>query len=224
MQATIAVWIVAAGRPEHVLAVNWLNESTPDDQAFFLIQLEAVRIGESQPAPLFTRLAGPTEESKAIGKEKKLLGERHVARLKFWEQLLNRAEELGISHHANRAPVKDSWIGAGAGRTGFTWSYSIWKSRGGAVELYIDNGNAEETLAMFDALRADKAAVESEFGSPLDWQRLEDRRGCRIRHVVECQGLQSPESEWPSIQSQMAQSMDRLVKALGPRLSRLPVA
>ena len=50
MQAKVAVWIVADPRPEHVAALNWLNESASAD--FYLLKIEAIRIEESPPAPL----------------------------------------------------------------------------------------------------------------------------------------------------------------------------
>ena len=31
---------------EHTKAIDWLNETTPDDISFYLIKLEAIRIGE----------------------------------------------------------------------------------------------------------------------------------------------------------------------------------
>ena len=53
-----AIWIVADHRPEHMGAVQWLNESSPAD--FFLLKVEAVRIDDSPPAPLLTPIVGRT--------------------------------------------------------------------------------------------------------------------------------------------------------------------
>ena len=41
LEAKTAVWITKAPRPEHVKAVAWLNETTPDDISFFLVRLDA---------------------------------------------------------------------------------------------------------------------------------------------------------------------------------------
>ena len=127
LDAKAGIWITRMPRPEHVRAVSWLNETSPDDVAFFLVQLAAYRIGDSEPAPLFTVIAGPSAEGKGFGQERKVLAERHVLRLKFWEQLLARAKEKGVQTHAGRSPSKDSWMGAGAGRSGLAFVYLIWK-------------------------------------------------------------------------------------------------
>ena len=52
--AKTAIWIVANARPEHVNAINWLNEASSAD--FYLVKLEAIKIGDSPAAPLFTLL------------------------------------------------------------------------------------------------------------------------------------------------------------------------
>src|SRR5699024_4385408 len=58
VEASCAIWIVSEPRTEHVKAIAWLNESTSTD--FYLIKLEAIKIGDSSPAPLFTEIVGPS--------------------------------------------------------------------------------------------------------------------------------------------------------------------
>ena len=90
LDAKAAIWITSAPRPEHIRAIQWLNETTPNDVAFYLVRLAAYRISGSDAAPLFTVIVGPSAESKSFGKQKKELAERHVLRLRFWEQLSQR--------------------------------------------------------------------------------------------------------------------------------------
>jgi hypothetical protein len=45
-----AIWIASEPRPEHVKAITWLNESNSAD--FYMVQVEAVRIGGLPAAPL----------------------------------------------------------------------------------------------------------------------------------------------------------------------------
>lgn len=87
--AKAAIWIVADPRPEHVSAITWLNESSL--ASFYLLKLEAVAIGKSEPAPLLTLIVGPSEESREVGKAKKELAERYFIRHEFWGQLLEKA-------------------------------------------------------------------------------------------------------------------------------------
>ena len=126
--ARAAVWITSDPRPEHQQAIRWLNEALPVDTAFYLLKLEAFRIGDSEPAPLFTLVAGPSVTARQIGHQKKELAERHVQRPQFWEQLLARANQRTPLH--NRiSPGTENWISTGAGRSGLGFNYVILMDR-----------------------------------------------------------------------------------------------
>lgn len=219
LEAKTAVWITKAPRPEHIKALAWLNETTPDDISFFLVRLDAYRIGSSDLAPLFTVIVGPSAEAKAFGQQKKELAERHVLRLKFWEGLLSKAKERGLLMHASRSPTKDSWISAGSGRSGLTFNYVVWMDDKTAAELYIDTGDRDDNKRIFDTLAAKRDAIDQAFGGKLEWERLDEKRACRIRHTIEEGGLTIGENQWPKIQDAMIDAMRRLANALKPYLS-----
>ena len=220
LDAKAAIWITSAPRPEHIRAIQWLNETTPDDIAFFLVRLAAYRISGSDAAPLFTVIVGPSAESKSFGKQKKELAERHVVRLRFWELLLPRAKEKGVLLHAQRSPSKDAWISAGAGvRSGVSFTYVIWMTDETAVELYIDTGDKDENKRIFDGLHKHQAEIERSFGSPLSWERLDDKRASRVRSILKEGGL-NDEEKWQVIQDAMISAMDRLAKGVKPFLAR----
>lgn len=48
------------------------------------------------------------------------------------------------------------------------------------VELYIDTGDVDETLAIFQALHDRHDEIEAAFGNRLDWQEISEKRVCRI--------------------------------------------
>lgn len=220
LDAKAAIWITSAPRPEHIRAIQWLNETTPDDIAFYLVQLAAYRISGSDAAPLFTVIVGPSAESKSFGKQKKELAERHVVRLRFWEQLLSRAKEKGVLLHAQRSPSKDAWISAGAGvRSGVSFTYVIWMTDETAVELYIDTGDKDENKRIFDGLHKHQAEIERSFGGPLSWERMDDKRASRVRSILKEGGL-NDEGKWQVIQDAMISAMDRLAKAVKPFLAK----
>lgn len=216
LEAKTAVWITPKPRPEHVRAVAWLNETTPDDVSFYLVQVAAFRIGASAPAPLLTVIAGPSAEGKGFGQQKKQLAQRHLLRLKFWEGLLEQAKQKGVLTHTQRSPSKESWIGGASGRAGLGFNYVIWMDDDASVELYIDTGDLEENKKIFDSLFSRKPDIEKTFGGPLEWERLDERRACRIRHTLHNGGLSVGEAEWGKVQEPMIDAMRRLVEALKP--------
>ena len=220
LDAKTAIWITPLPRPEHVEAVTWLNEITPPDTAFYLVRIEAFRIGTSEPAPLFTTVAGPSEEAKERGEKKQELAERYVNRLRFWEKLLTRAKDR-TSLHANVSPSKDNWLNAGAGTSGVAYGYTIRMEKG-CVELFIDRGpqKKEETDAFFAKLQANSSEIEQAFGQALEWDRVEGRRICRIKSHSVLGGLRD-EEQWPEIQDDMIERMIRLENALRPHVKKL---
>lgn len=191
LEAKAAIWIVSDPRPEHVRVLTWLNESSP--ASFYLLKVEAIRIGCSEPAPLLTAIVRPSPDSADIGATKHELAGRYKLRYAFWTSLLERASQR-TSLHAGRSPTKYHWIGTGSGKSGLMFSYVVHK-HDGQVELYIDRGpdQQDENLAIFDELEAKREDIEAAFGEPLDWQRLESRRACRIAKRLEAGGYRDDE-------------------------------
>ena len=114
------MWIVAQPRPEHIKAVNWLNEST--DTPFYLLQIEAVKIGDSAPAPLLTRIVGPSIETRAAGVKRRELSERNATRYRFWEGLLEHAKAK-TTLFAQRVPNTAHYLGVTTGLPGTSWTF-----------------------------------------------------------------------------------------------------
>ncbi len=218
LEAKVAIWISPSPRPEHERAIHWLNEVAPADTSFYLVKVEAFRIGDSPPAPLFTVIAGPSPEGRQIGARKRELAERHILLREFWTQLLERARKR-TSLHARRKPTTDYWIETGAGMSGVKYIYVLLKDRA-RIELYIDTGDEAENKRLFDALFAHKDEIEAAFGEPLDWQRLDHRRASRIAYVLPGGGLPDQE-RWPQIQEAMIEAMVRFERAFKPHIRAL---
>jgi hypothetical protein len=216
--AKSAIWIVSEPRPEHVSTITWLNESSP--ASFYLLKVEAIRIGESPPAALLTKVVGPSEESREVGETKKEMAERYIVRHRFWKALLERAAKR-TNLHANISPSRSGYVGTSAGRSGLNFNYVVRQHDGGA-ELYIDRGRESGTQNedIFDGFAGAKEEIERAFGGPLDWQRLEGARACRIKKQIDLGGYRD-EPQWPEIHYAMIDAMVRLDKALKPHIKAL---
>ncbi len=222
LDAKTAIWVTADARPEHEKVINWLNESTPADISFYLVRVEAIRIGNSPFAPLFTVMARPDQQSKEIGEKKKEWADRNHRCLAFWESLIDRSKGR-TKLFTNLSPGKETWLGTGAGKSGVAFNYNIWTNAGG-VELYIDYAHdaGQKNKTIFDALYAQRDAIEREFEGPLEWSRLDEKRASRIGKHIPGGGLTQPDT-WPTLQDQMIDAMIRLDRALRPRLAKIEV-
>ena len=218
--AKAAIWIVADPRPEHVGAISWLNESSSAN--FYLLKVEGIRIGASEPAPLLTLIVGPSEESREVGEKKKEMAERYSIRYEFWNKLLDKAKEK-TKLHAQISPGQYGWIGTGAGKRGLGYNYGVTKHEG-QVELYIDRGrdSEDENKKIVDELSSHKDEVEKVFGEPLKWERLEGKRACRISKKIELGGYRD-DDKWPEVHEAMIDAMCRLEKSLKPHILKLKI-
>lgn len=218
LEAKTAVWVATEVRQEHQRVIDWLNEVTGADMSFYFVKVEAIRIDDSPFAPLFTPLSQPDQQTREIGEQKKELAERHVMRQEFWKQLLERSNGL-TSLTENRNPTNEHWLEVATGKSGIHYAYLILKDKGG-IEVYVDVGDRDRNKAIFDKLYEERDQVEREFGTALDWQRLNDKRASRIRIYYHGMGsLREPEL-WPSLQNRMIEGMIRLDKTFRNRIRR----
>jgi hypothetical protein len=95
------------------------------------------------------------------------------------------------------------------------WNYVV-RQEETRSELYIDAPEAAENKPLFDALYNHREAVEEAFGGPLCWQRLDEKRACRISLTVP--GGWLDETTWPGAIEKAVDAMGRLYGALAPRV------
>jgi len=220
LEAKTAIWISSEPREEHIKAINWLNEYTPDDVSFYLVKIEAVKIGDSDPAPMFSVVAQPTETAKSVGQEKKEYAERHHLRKEFWTLLIDKLKGK-TKLHANLSPAIYHWMGTGAGKSGIGYNYVVTNDYVSS-EVYLDRGKDYPSLnkERFDALFAHKEEIEKVFGDQLSWERLDKKRASRIVIRFKGFGLKDKET-WNEAQDKMIDSMIRLEKTFKPYIEKL---
>ncbi len=184
LNAKVMVWIVKEAREEHRAAIEWLNNNTATDINFFLIEIHAYRIGDSDPAPKFEVVEKPNDfvkRSKVNDHEDGELNKRQAARLFFWEEFNKVVIERGKPFNLRKAST-DFWydvaIGSSEAHIGINL---VNKENKIVVELYINN-NKE----LFDYLKSRKEAIETELGFELDWDRLgSQKKASRIKYYID---------------------------------------
>jgi hypothetical protein len=147
------------------------------------------------------------------------LTESHRIRLAYWASFAEYLNEKKSKFRIRR-PNKDHWFSFGIGRAGFHLSATIStdKERIG-VEFYAQN---DVDKAAFNALLAQKEAIESEFGEPLDWQELPGKKASRIalfKYGVDV----SDEKQYPESHAWMLSKLDRFRDVFAPRVKSLPL-
>ena len=215
IDAKCVIWIAREIRPEHANAINWLNEFT--GIAFYLVQVEAYRIGNSEPAPYFKLVCRPDADMKAMGADIKELTERDRFNVEFWDLLMEKCKGQ-LDHYCNKKASKYHFHGGSAGRGGFSFVFLATR-KGYGLELYIDSLDEDKNYTYLRELQDSKDEIEKEFGQPLRWEELPDKRACRVRFIINEQSI--TECDWKNAQDQMIECMKKFEKVMRPRLKSL---
>ena len=217
------VWIAKKFRDEHRAALDYLNSRTGEDTKFFGVVVEVWKIDNSRPAVNFDLVATPNEWHKeSVGKPGDgRTSERKERYRAFLQRLVDMLREEHRFTNAKKASAV-SWksFSAGPGLSGVTYNVSF--ARGGEVrvEVYIDR-DKEWNEELFDRLDERKGDIESKLGDEsLSWERLDDKRACRIAAIRDGTIDDGPE-RLEEILEWMTERLLAFKKVFGPELAEL---
>jgi hypothetical protein len=195
------------------IGIHW--EDVDED-----ISVESLLAGGTL-GPLLMHIAGPSEETISVGEAKGATAMWQELLPKFWQRLLDKANELGVSTHAGQVPRKEQALTASTGKAGLSFIYVVRRRNNPSVELYIDTRDRERNKGIFDIFFAKKDQIGGAFRGPLSWERLEYKRAARIKALIKAEPFSEDESSWPPIQGAMIDGMSKLSKALMPHIQTL---
>ncbi|PKQ14053.1 MAG: hypothetical protein CVT70_00930 [Alphaproteobacteria bacterium HGW-Alphaproteobacteria-1] len=144
------IWIAESLRDEHRAALEWLNNNTSTDFAFFGVEVEAWCIGESDPAPKFEVVVRPNDwvrrqRQKARASEM----EDYQRRMEYWQAFLDSwPTQVGLSpppHAPNQGWMKLALTGGSKPPDG-GGIYLYRMIAEGTVGVYLSVGRRDEVL------------------------------------------------------------------------------
>jgi len=175
--AKYLIWIVKDVLPEHLKAIEWLNEHLDETVRCFLIKIEVWRIGNSNPAPRFEIISTKNDWVASIKKSSRSSGLNtlEVKQLDFWtafSDFLN-SRDPNLKHHK---PAGQHWMTftMGSHLAHIPVTINTVKSRL-ATELYISDNKV-----FYSFLRENEDELVSAFGAQPDWFEANMASGFRI--------------------------------------------
>lgn len=177
LDAKVVVWIVKEAREEHRSAIEWLNNNTDSNVNFFLIEIHAYKIGNSDKAPMFQVIEQPNDfiKNNKSTNSNDTMNKSQSQRLEFWNQFNNVLVERGKPFNVRKATT-DHWYNVAIGTSDAHIDITLVnKDSVIGVELYITD-NKE----LFDKLYQKKDEIEDDLGLKLDWRRLNNSKASRI--------------------------------------------
>ncbi len=179
--ADIIIWVVKRAREEHRSAVEWLNNHTDENIAFFLVEIKLYQIGSSPIAVKFEVVEKPNDWTKAI-KRSTNNSPTHQARHDYWVAFNeyafrdSRNKTFARAFH-ERKPTTQHWMSLSVGSSACHINLAqIRRNNRTQVEWYIPDDKE-----LYHKFHAHKAAIESEMGMELEWNELPDKKASCIQ-------------------------------------------
>lgn len=180
VDAAIIVWVAKTIRPEHRAALEWLNSVTGTETLFFGVEVKAVRIGDSIPAPMLDLVVEPNSWSKEVRTTGggSLDSEKSKLYAEFWRTFIDEVSK-DLPEFATRTPWARNWLPTGAGISGVNLNL-VFYAQGIRLEIYFGSSDPEINKARFDKVLTKRQEIEQFLGKTLEWEDLEGKKACRI--------------------------------------------
>jgi len=216
LNANTIVWIAPEFTDEHKKALDWLNDNSSDELAFFGVRPELWQIDESKPAVQFNVLSRPAETIPPPPRKMPLSPAKKL-QLEWWTVVRDALVESKALPSV-QTPRPQYWYDVALGRTGIflsntanTFDHKI------GVRVYMSEkyGGHAALAQLLDS----KEEIESELGTTLLWDANPDRRDKII--AVYCDADISKRDKWPEYCEWMVDMITRFRTVFRPRIKEL---
>lgn len=166
LDASAVIWIASKFTEEHSKSLDWLNEHTSDEIAFYGVKVELWQIENSPPAVKFNVISTPNLVVRQARKERGELTEARKAQLEFWTAYRDKLADSG-KIRSLQTPRPQYWFDVALGKSGIHLSNTFnTNNHELGVRVYIYNKNVDEWLPYFESR---KDEIEAQIGCKLEW-------------------------------------------------------
>ena len=194
------IMVAAQFRKEVTSTVLWLLKhrvfvkcfrATPfkDGNDLFLTVEQVIPLPEAEELMIGISEKENEEQSSERGQ-----ATRHLLRTDFWHATIESLRRANVALYANVSPSRDHWLNAGSGIGGVYYTM-IFNRDEVRVEFAIGTRSKETNKHLFDYLHARRELIETEFGEPLIWRRLGDKKVALIACATAIDGWNR--DNWP---------------------------
>lgn len=222
LDTAVVCWLARRFSEEHRAVLDWLNEITDDRFAFFGVEIELWRIGDSAPAPRFSIVAQPNEWRRAVAKGASRVRADEPAgidvnRVAYWaafEQALERRN--GPIRPKGRPPRQGYYFFKMAHDV---FLYVFRNVATSEIGVYLGLYGAT-SRPIFDLLIVEREAIEDELSSSLDWRIVvPERKYWLMQRRADADPLD--EADWPGQHEWLIERLERFSSVFGGRVDRI---
>lgn len=214
--ARVLVWVTPNLRDEHRAALDWLNQWTPEEIEVYGVEVRAVQIGDSKPAPEFVPVVLPNAWSKWARARSAGLRPDAFERREFFQPLIDKLREVEFTdrYTAWARPYQSFPSGVS------DMSYCVSLESGRKAWVYIPGWPEDFKQPIFDRLRADCESIERELENDsdtnIDWCTPAGSIG-----VWRDGSLDDPEEELEAIRKWMFDYLIKFKEVFNPLMRKI---
>lgn len=217
----ILIWITPDFRDEHRAALDWLNHWTPEEIEVYGVEVRAIRIGQSLPAPEFRPVAFPNSWSREAGSRTKSAPSENRERYRaFYQPLVDQARELGLTNKTRATAVRYQRITQSAAGGDIRYSVRFRSRDRVSATLDIRTPDTERNSQILDRLQQRRAEIEADLEFEIDWDKPNRGRSRGIQ-VHGAGSLDDPPERQDRVRKWMLDAIVALKGALDPRLQQI---
>ena len=216
--ARTVVWVAPYFRDEYRAAIDWLNRWTPKEIAFFGVEVNAIKIGESLPAPVFRPVAFPNDWTKRVKPtppgDPPLNSQK---RIEFFQPVVDELRERGYSMPAQ---ARSWWNPVQSGVSKIAY-YPYLVAKGTSVYVEIWTGDRELDEQVYEKLLEEKAAIEGALPLPLTWAKTSAKTLTVTMKGGTPVSVDDPTEKLQEARDWLIENLPKFVDVLTPRLKKI---
>ena len=219
LDAVTIIWIAKQFTEEHRAAIDWLNRITDDKFNFFGIEIEAYKIGDSLPAPLFQIVSKPNEWSRSVKKAATTqnLTEAKSLNLEYWTEM-KKYFEGNATFLKHQKPQPQNWTNFALGKSYFNLA-AVTSVRDNflRVDFLINTENSKED---FRKLKEKYETLSYEqIDNNLIWDELPDKKVSWV--YLKKSANVSDKNDWINQHKWFMETLEKFDKFFRPKIKQL---
>ncbi len=221
--ARVLIWITPQFRDQHRAALDWLNRWTPEEIEVYGVEVRAIRIGDSLPAPEFKPVAFPNEWSRQVGVRRRAARAPSVddrRRNEFFQALIDEARERGLTREVTTKAIQYQSFLCPVSRSGVNYIAALRQQGGVAVYLQIGTRDAVLNSRIINSLAESRDAIEAEMGFEAEWSAPNGRARAFISTAAEG-SIDDPEERQAEVRTWLLDTLEAMKSALDWRLQEI---
>jgi len=219
LDAVTVIWIAKQFTEEHRATIDWLNRITDEQFNFFGIEIEAYKIGDSLPAPLFQIVSKPNEWSRTVksaASTQNLTGAKTL-NLEYWTAMKNFFEEKG-TFLRHQKPQPQHWTNFALGKSYFNMAaVSSVRDNFLRVEFLINTDNSKEDFRKLKE-KFEQQSYE-QISKDLIWDEIPDKKMSWV--YLKKEANVNNKSDWLKQHQWFMETLEKFDKFFRPKIKKL---